>query len=470
MAEGYKPTKGMQIEAEKAIKWREEGFEGGTRIGLIRARQIMRGENLSRDTVMRMYSFFSRHEPDKKAEGFEVGEKGYPSKGRVAWGLWGGDAGYSWSEKLRNRIVKEEQEKGYKMESIVRTANLTRNNYEDDDEMYEGRENCIWTVVVSTPEVDRHDTIVVPSGIDYSAYMSNPVVLGQHETGEYPVGKCLGFFLNGENLEATIQLDMDDEEARKINKKITNGFVNAVSVGIIAKTMEEETIDGKKIKVYPTSELVEFSIVSVPSNRGSLIKRNFQTLLSEFIQKYKEEQKMLTPEIEQKIKEELLPAVKEAIVTELANLGFSIEEAQTAVEAMVAVGADALLLTLAGEQVQTPEQVVEEEPATPPADVVAEESPADENPVDDMEDDEEVRNYSAPIERVGKKISANTEMQIKEGLAMIKQGYRAIHDAAKIAGTMPNKSNKSIPQAQITRKIELKMPVAKSTKELLELI
>ena len=74
-----KPTEGMKEEARKGIEWREEFGRGGTRIGATRARQIIAGENLSDDTIKRMFSFFSRHEVDKKAEGFRPGEDGYPS-------------------------------------------------------------------------------------------------------------------------------------------------------------------------------------------------------------------------------------------------------------------------------------------------------------------------------------------------------------------------------------------------------
>ena len=56
-----------------------------------------------------MYSFFSRHEIDKQAEGFRPDEDGYPSNGRIAWALWGGDAGYSWSRKIAERLKKEER-------------------------------------------------------------------------------------------------------------------------------------------------------------------------------------------------------------------------------------------------------------------------------------------------------------------------------------------------------------------------
>ena len=94
-----KPTNGMKSEAQKGLDWRKEFGRGGTEVGIARARDIVNGRDLSDDTVKRMYSFFSRHEVDKKAEGFRPGEDGYPSNGRIAWALWGGDAGQTWANQ-----------------------------------------------------------------------------------------------------------------------------------------------------------------------------------------------------------------------------------------------------------------------------------------------------------------------------------------------------------------------------------
>ncbi len=100
----FRPTEAMRTAAQRALDWKAEGFDGGTRIGLARANQIVNGEKLSEDTILRMYSFFSRHEVDKQAEGFNAGEEGFPSPGRVAWDLWGGDAGYRWSTAKRDAM------------------------------------------------------------------------------------------------------------------------------------------------------------------------------------------------------------------------------------------------------------------------------------------------------------------------------------------------------------------------------
>ena len=102
-----KPNSGMVSEAKKGLAWRSEYGRGGTEVGIARARDISNSKNLSDDTVKRMYSFFSRHEVDKKADGFRPGEDGYPSNGRIAWALWGGDSGFSWSRKLAAKMEKE---------------------------------------------------------------------------------------------------------------------------------------------------------------------------------------------------------------------------------------------------------------------------------------------------------------------------------------------------------------------------
>lgn len=92
------PTNEMAEEAERGLAWREEFGRGGTLVGVARARDIANKRTLSPDTIRRMRSYFARHEVDKEGEGFSPGEDGYPSAGRIAWALWGGDPGKAWVE------------------------------------------------------------------------------------------------------------------------------------------------------------------------------------------------------------------------------------------------------------------------------------------------------------------------------------------------------------------------------------
>jgi hypothetical protein len=106
-AEGYSPTSGMKAAARRALKWKEEGKAtgAGTPVGWGRATDIVAGRSMSLSVVKRMYSFFSRHEVDKKGKDFN--NTSNPSNGRIMWDAWGGDAGFSWSRA----IVKREMDK-----------------------------------------------------------------------------------------------------------------------------------------------------------------------------------------------------------------------------------------------------------------------------------------------------------------------------------------------------------------------
>ena len=124
----FKPTSGMKTEAKKGLDWRKEHGRGGTRIGIARARDIVNNKELPLRTVKRMYSFFARHEVDKKAQGFRPGEDGFPSNGRIAWALWGGDAGFRWSK----RIVESEKKKQEKAHDILKNTNINYNSAMDE--------------------------------------------------------------------------------------------------------------------------------------------------------------------------------------------------------------------------------------------------------------------------------------------------------------------------------------------------
>jgi hypothetical protein len=107
-AEGYSPSDGMKAAARRAIKWKEDGKAtgAGTPVGWGRARDIVAGRSMSLSVVKRMYSFFSRHEVDKKGKGFFSGPE-FPSNGRIMWDAWGGDAGFSWSRQIVNSESKK---------------------------------------------------------------------------------------------------------------------------------------------------------------------------------------------------------------------------------------------------------------------------------------------------------------------------------------------------------------------------
>jgi|TARA_R100001198_G_scaffold94759_1_gene78811 hypothetical protein len=113
-----KPTQEMADEATQGLEWREEFGRGGTEVGVARARDIKNRANLSIRTVKRMYSYLSRHEVDKEGQGFYSGDEGYPSAGRIAWALWGGDPGFAWTKRKIAEIEKEEKSNNMKNKEV----------------------------------------------------------------------------------------------------------------------------------------------------------------------------------------------------------------------------------------------------------------------------------------------------------------------------------------------------------------
>lgn len=98
---------GVKSEAQKGLDWRREFGRGGIGPGQQTARMLV-GNKMTVARVRKMRSYLARHEVDKKGEGWAPGQKGFPSAGRIAWALWGGDAGKAWSNKVMRSVESRE--------------------------------------------------------------------------------------------------------------------------------------------------------------------------------------------------------------------------------------------------------------------------------------------------------------------------------------------------------------------------
>ena len=64
--------------------------------GILRASQLADGVVVHQRDIVQMNAYFARHTVDKKAPNFYNLRNDNPSNGRIAWELWGGDAGEKW--------------------------------------------------------------------------------------------------------------------------------------------------------------------------------------------------------------------------------------------------------------------------------------------------------------------------------------------------------------------------------------
>ncbi len=106
MSDSFKPTAKIAASAKKGLKLREAFGRGGTDVGVRRAEQLAAQKELTAEDVKSMHSYFARHEVDKQGKSHEWGSDDDPSAGYIAWLLWGGDEGKTWSDRNAEALDK----------------------------------------------------------------------------------------------------------------------------------------------------------------------------------------------------------------------------------------------------------------------------------------------------------------------------------------------------------------------------
>ena len=134
------------------------------------------------------------------------------------------------------------------------------------------------TSVIATDQVARDGAIIEPKGWDFSNYRLNPVVLWQHDDKAMPFARTTeGPFVTDKELIAKAQFDMDDPMAKTAVRKISKGYINAMSVRWLPTKTEVREIgegdDKREVLVFLEQELLEWSFVGIPSDPGAQILR-----------------------------------------------------------------------------------------------------------------------------------------------------------------------------------------------------
>lgn len=91
---------GVRKEALKGLSWRGQYRRGGTKVGVHTARLLLSGR-VTEAKVRHIARYFPRHAWERKM----WWRDGEPSNGRIAWALWGGDAGRRWAAGILRRLV-----------------------------------------------------------------------------------------------------------------------------------------------------------------------------------------------------------------------------------------------------------------------------------------------------------------------------------------------------------------------------
>ena len=357
-----KPTQEMANEAEQALEWRAEFGRGGTEVGVARARDLKNRVNLSIDTIKRMFSYFSRHEVDKEAEGFRPGEDGYPSAGRIAWGLWGGDPGFSWTKRKIKEIEEEENRNIMENKELRHIQKIEENeesiiiyyakNKEDVEVVIDKEEEVtieedsqeirtitnkeVRTFNVSDIEVRNDDgkNVVVGYGAVFNSESNDLGGFVEYIAPGAFDGRLeddVRFLINHDGLPLarttnnTLRLSVDERglryEADMPETTLANDLITLLRNGTISQssfafTVEDDSWrneDGKNIRtINKVSRLYDVSSVTYPAynEAGSFALRSLET--------WQEEQEK--NKLEENLEKELLENKKEELDLHKRNL------------------------------------------------------------------------------------------------------------------------------------------------------
>jgi len=117
---------------------------------------------------------------------------------------------------------------------------------------------------------NSHGFRLLNSGGDFSRFNTNPVMLHNHDYGNV-IGRWAELRVEGQELRAKPVFDTDDPDALKISGKVERGFLKAASVGMYIKDAKYIELPTGEMDLVVTSwELLEGSVVGVPSNSGSI--------------------------------------------------------------------------------------------------------------------------------------------------------------------------------------------------------
>ncbi len=125
--------------------------------------------------------------------------------------------------------------------------------------------------VAATEGIKRDGLNLVISGARLDNYRRNPIVTWAHDLWgrNLPIGRA-EVMVNGNQLDADITFDQEDEFARAIESKYRRGYLHAVSVN-----WDSLSMNGRDVTDW---ELLEIAAVPVPGDPGALMQRQYQAL------------------------------------------------------------------------------------------------------------------------------------------------------------------------------------------------
>jgi len=126
----------------------------------------------------------------------------------------------------------------------------------------------------STADMDRDGEVIDVEGWDLKNFKKNPVIMYAHDYRTLPIGKATHIGVKDGKLKNTVEFPPEGtyEFADIVERLVNTGYLKTESVGFIPRKWEDgEGGDKAPRRTYTKQELLEISIVPVPSNPNALM-------------------------------------------------------------------------------------------------------------------------------------------------------------------------------------------------------
>ena len=251
----------------------------------------------------------------KQAEGFSPGEKGYPSNGRIAWALWGGDAGKSWSEKIvkqserdmdltsmtERHVIDVEETQDEFIVAFAKAEQVAEEPEEREVEQVETRDLPVQTqyrtgsVRLMDDESDRRVMMSISStnpverefgyevlehnisSVDMEFLSSGKAPLLLDHDARQQIGVVERSWMDKDKLRAQVRFSKS-AMAEEVYRDVVDGIRGNVSIGyqIQGMTKEENTYKDKPVYRVNQFKPLEVSMVSIPADSSVGVGRAFE--------------------------------------------------------------------------------------------------------------------------------------------------------------------------------------------------
>lgn len=180
--------------------------------------------------------------------------------------------------------------------SAIKALEMLRDMAHEDGlvEPFDGKVDCVYAdysekgirvgdrevdFIASTPDIDG-DGDIVEQDFLFERFLKNPVILFGHQSRALPIGQALNPRVEGGVLRMTVRFASKaaNPVAERVFLLVQEKVLRAMSIGFRPQEIRREMRDDKEVFVLSKNNLIESSVVTIPSNENALAEMKSKAL------------------------------------------------------------------------------------------------------------------------------------------------------------------------------------------------